>query len=440
MNAPGGRSSDPPIVPALSLRRNVAWTLAGNGLYAASQWAMLVVLAKLLSSEDVGRFALGLAVTAPVFMFSNLQLRAVQATDQAQPIPFQTYLRLRVLLTALALVVLSGIACGGPYTAATAGVILALAAAKAFESFSDIAYGLLQQRERMDRIAMSMILKGLGSLAALGIAVHLTRSVLWGAAALAGTWALVFFAYDAPNANRIRAGIRVSEASNRWNWAEMKSVAVFALPLGAVTVLLSLNANIPRYFLMHYGGEHDVAMFSAMAYILVAGNSVVSALGQAATPRLARGFAEGNRDDLRKILLRVGAVACVLGTAGIVAAVFAGSALLSLLYRNEYAAYPTAFSWIMVAGAAQYLGAVLGYGVTAARWFRGQLYIHSVCLFAALVANGLLVARFGVEGAALAFALTSSLATAAFGVALYVLMKFQNHPMHIATPGGGAEP
>ena len=48
---------------------------------------------------------------------------------------------------------------------------MAVALAKAIESVSDVFYGSLQQHERMDRIAISMILKGIVSLAALGRAL-----------------------------------------------------------------------------------------------------------------------------------------------------------------------------------------------------------------------------------------------------------------------------
>src|SRR5690606_40180926 len=66
---------------ALSLRVNFSWTLAGNIVYAGCQWAMLVVLARLGRAEMVGQFALGLAITGPVLMCTNLNLRSVPATD-----------------------------------------------------------------------------------------------------------------------------------------------------------------------------------------------------------------------------------------------------------------------------------------------------------------------------------------------------------------------
>ncbi len=64
-----------------SLRSNFVWTLSGNLVYAACQWGMLVVLARMGNAEMVGQFALALSIITPVLMFTNLQLRSVQATD-----------------------------------------------------------------------------------------------------------------------------------------------------------------------------------------------------------------------------------------------------------------------------------------------------------------------------------------------------------------------
>src|SRR5947209_14419504 len=90
---------------ALSLRANFSWTFIGNIVYAGCQWAMLVVLAKLGSPELVGRFALGFAVTAPVVMLTNLQLRGVQATDARQEHRFGEYLALRLVAAPLSLAI-----------------------------------------------------------------------------------------------------------------------------------------------------------------------------------------------------------------------------------------------------------------------------------------------------------------------------------------------
>ena len=54
----------PSATASRSLGLNFGWALAGNVFYAASQWTVIVILAKLADPATVGRFALGLDVNS----------------------------------------------------------------------------------------------------------------------------------------------------------------------------------------------------------------------------------------------------------------------------------------------------------------------------------------------------------------------------------------
>lgn len=401
------------FLPGLSLRANFSWTFVGNVVYAGCQWGMLVVLAKLGSPEMVGQFALGLAITAPVIMFTNLQLRGVQATDARREYLFGDYLGLRLTTTALALLVILGIVLVSGYRWETALVILAVGIAKAFEAISDAFYGLLQQHERMDRIAKSMMIKGLLSLVALGVGVHLTGSVFWGAVGLVVAWALILVGYDirsgalilkplpqmggaAPNEGDQEAVLRPL-----WEVKTLARLAWLALPLGFVMMLISLNANIPRYFIERYLGERELGIFAAIAYLQVAGITVVGALGQSASPRLAKYYAAGNGPAFRTLLLKLAGIGVLLGGVGVLVALMAGRELLPLLYRPEYAEYEL-LVWLMVAAGISYVASFLGYGMTAARYFRVQMPLFAVVTATTILAGLWLIPADGLRGAAIA--------------------------------------
>src|SRR5947209_7215699 len=89
--------------PVRSLSHNLQWTIAGNVVYACTQWGILVLLAHLGDAAVVGRFSLGLAITAPIMLFAGLSLRTVQATDARREFLFADYAGLRLLMVAIAL-------------------------------------------------------------------------------------------------------------------------------------------------------------------------------------------------------------------------------------------------------------------------------------------------------------------------------------------------
>ena len=249
------------IGPASLLRQNFAWTLAGNLIYSGSQWCMTVVLARLAGPEGVGLYALAVALATPLVTLSNLQLRGVQATDATGRFGFSEYFGLRLLTTALALAGIALLASTSHYGIATLSVIAAIACAKGFESLSDVCYGQLQQRETMDRIAISMALRGLLSMAALAAVLGITGSVPWACAAMAAAWLGVLWAYDLPNmAIHGTRGDLLLRPGGKAPSSRLKSLAAIAAPLGAVMMLLSLNSNIPRYFIERsYGSANSVS-------------------------------------------------------------------------------------------------------------------------------------------------------------------------------------
>ena len=427
-----------PQPKSLTLRQNFSWTFVGNIVYAASQWGILVVLAKLGSPEMVGQFTLGLAVTAPIILFANLQLRQIQTTDVDLKYQFGDYLGLRLICAGLSLLTICIIALTAGYRWETSLVILVIGVAKVLESISDVFHGLFQYHERMDRIALSLMIKGPLSLLLLSIGVWLTGDVLGGTVGLAAIWALVLVLYDIPNGLAVLKAATGSETAvssqqhwlqPRFNLSNLRSLVSLALPLGLVMMLISLNVNIPRYFIEHHLGDRELGIFSALSYLMVAGNIVVSALGQSATPRLAQYYTAGKGQDFQNLVVKTVLIGAVLGGIFILMAAIAGQQILTLLYRPEYAERGYLFLLLMVAAGIGYVASFLGYAMTAAQYFRVQLPLFIVATGISALACFWLIPSQGLVGAAIA-SIVSAVVQAIFslGVIIYAIRKLTKSP------------
>ncbi|MBD2212390.1 oligosaccharide flippase family protein [Nostoc linckia FACHB-104] len=411
-----------------TLKHNFSWTFIGNTVYAGCQWGMLVVLAKLGSPEMVGQFTLGLAVTAPVIMFTNLQLRAVQATDAKQQYLFSDYLGLRLLGTTLALIVIAAITLMSGYQLQTSLIVLLVGLAKAFESISDVYYGLIQQHERMDRMAISLMIKGLLSLLLLGMGVYISGQLMWGVVGLVLAWAVVLVTYDIRSSTYILSSQKFAQKP-RLHLQTLSKLIWLALPMGFVMMLISLNTSIPRYFIDGYLGQRELGVFAAISYLMVAGNMVVNALGQSASPRLAKYYVAGNQVAFRTLLLQLVGIAALMGGVGVVIVLLAGQEILTLLYRPEYAQYTDVFVWLMIAASIEYIASFLGYGMTAARYFRVQMPLFASVTTASAIVCLWLIPIWGLQGAAIAL-IVSAIVQASFswGVIIHALHKLQSPP------------
>lgn len=414
----------------LSLRANFSWTLMGNIIYAGCQWGVLVVLAKLTTSEEVGIFALGLAVSTPILAFANLQLRQVQATDSCQLYVFGDYMALRLSTTILALLVIAGVALIG-YPGLQALVIIMVGLAGAFETMSDVCYGRLQQSERMDIISYSMIVKGPLSLIGLIIAVVITGSLIWAAIGHAVGKLLVLVFYELPTVARLlhsqssgssgelAAPAQAESLQPRWDLPTMLKLSWLSLPLGTATMLDSLRDQLPRYFLQFYLGPSALGIYAALSAVVRAAGLIVDSLGQSATPRLAKLYAVPAKRAFVRLLLKLVGVGLVMGVVGIVASLLLGRPVLMLIYTPEYAQQVGVFVVIAYTAAVSSLVGTLGYGIRAMRLFRPTLVLMIISTLTTAIAAYLLVPPYGLSGAALSL-LAGKIITGLIGCGIVV--------------------
>jgi O-antigen/teichoic acid export membrane protein len=388
--------------PHPGLRSSMLWTLSGNLVFAATQWGMLVLLARLGSRETLGLYALGLAVTTPVFLLLSLQLRGAQATEpMSSPYRFGHYFTLRTVLSLAALALCLGYALsrGGQL----APVIAALALAKLLDSLSDVCYGQWQAQGHLAQISRSLMLRGVLSVALLGLAFTLTHQASWAAAGTALGYLIAFVGYDLPLTRRQTAG------QSWWipTWGALTELARLTWPLGVAVGLIALNASLPRYFLGQQRGVAAVGLFSALSYVTVAGSMVVTALGQAATAPLARLVETGQTAAFRGLLGRLLLGGVGLGAAGVLLSAELGAPLLGLLYGPSYAAEAPLFVLLMAAAGLSYVASFAGFGMTALREFAVQVPLFLVTTLSLLLGCWLWIPVAGLSGAAWALALSS---------------------------------
>jgi O-antigen/teichoic acid export membrane protein len=388
-----------PSLKRLTLRHNFLWNLAGNIVYAGCQASILIVLARLSNPETVGIYSLGMTVALPVFTPLSLQLRVIQSTDAKEHYEFGDYLAVRILTTLAALVLVCAFCLVANYPLHTVRVIVLVGITRCVDAISDIYYGELQRQERMDRIAKSMIVKGILSLIGLSSVLYLTMSIDAALLALIAVWSLVFVFYD------VRVSTRyLPRRRPVWNTSKIRSLIFHSSPMAAVSLLGNLQVNIPRLLLEHYGGVRELGIFAALASLQSAGFLAVNAVSQAAIPRLAKSFVKSDFRDF----WRVGRI-LLLGTAGfgvvlVIGVQLAGNSAVGLLFGHAYADRQSLLMWIAVGALAQYIAAVLQYMCSAVGQFRIQAAIYAVSDVVVIAGSLFLIPRFGTLGAAQAVA------------------------------------
>lgn len=383
------------------LSASVAWTVTGTALFAVSQWAVVALTARLAGPQDLGYFTLATAVVTPILAFSQVQLRAVLATDARFEHRLRDFVNLRFVLTA-AMISVTGIAVAAVAEDRTAAaVIVVFVVAKGIDSVSDILYGYHQRREDMRIIALGQILNGLLSVALFGVMLQSTGSIVLAMAGYAAASALTLFGWALPASIRSR---RRDTDDPRGQPAAHRRLLWTALPLGFVMLLAGLAANLPRYAVEISLGTTALGIFGAAAFLVLVGANIITALGQAASPRLAKQLAEGRRADFGRTLAVLLALAFGLAALGTLVAALWGTDVLGALYTPEFAERADVLVALAAAAMVAFPASIMAVAATSARSFRAQLPVFFLVLAVGVIASWLLVPTWGLMGAAAATA------------------------------------
>jgi O-antigen/teichoic acid export membrane protein len=392
-----------------SLKINFYWTFIGNLIYLTTQWGIVAILTKIRTPEEVGQFTLGMAIASPIFMFFNLQLRAVQATDAVGEYKFIDYGLVRLVTSLIGILTVFAILFFSQYDLTTQGVIIGVTIFKFIESFSDLAYGYFQNTEQMQKMAISMISRGILSLIIFGLILIYSKNLVLATLWWGGGNLIVFLALDLRQACLMGAfatnncesyKVQILNAKNKFF-----SLITISAPLGLVMMLISLRTNIPRYAIESELGMRDLGIFAAMAYLLLIGRTLINSLGQAAAPKLAKLFAGGEKSAFNKLIFKLALFGLAIGIAGLLLTMIAGKWIITLLYSPIYAERIDTLFLLVLGAAISFVTIFMGFGVTSAREFNKQVQPVFIVALVTGLASYLLVPLYKLNGAAVAILL-----------------------------------
>jgi O-antigen/teichoic acid export membrane protein len=398
------------------MTRNMAWAFLGNTVYAAGQWAVFILLVKVLRPEYAGAFAYATAVTGPIFVLANLRLRNLLATGVESPGGFSDYLNARLLTTAAAVAMSIGIGALSSHVGSFA-VLVIMTVGRGCDALSEICHGLFQHELDMRAAAIGLSINGLASVGLVAVVLAVSPSLEVATAASAAGSFVALVVWDLPKAaHRRTVGVQRDGACRGIDRIpSVRRLLTMALPIGLSSGIGSVQANIPRYVIASYLGPAMLARFAAISYITMVGHLVVNATSQAALPLLAREV----RHSPAQYRLRLGGLVAstiALGSLTLLASLVFGRRALVVIYGPEYGDSIGVLLWLLLATMMTFTSVLLGTGTTARHRFSAQCAISATSLVVVAATTAPLVNAYGLIGAAWALLAGSLVELSAYAV------------------------
>lgn len=375
-----------------SLLNKAKWLLSGNILFAFSQWLMLIMFSHFSNPIQLGYYSYALAITAPIFMLSNLQLRPLVVADLnlERKFSFSEYFSLR-LLTILFAVIVSLFFIDWENNLALS-IVLVVVLIKASESVSDIIYAYYNANKKTKFISRSLTFKSVLVIILSFCVLYITHNIVYSLAATLIGYLFVLGLLD------IRQNINHLREINFFD-KKLKKIVKIGLPLGVAVMLVSLQTNIPRYFLENYSNVELVGVYTILYYFIIIGGIVMNSVCQYLSPNFSEFYRDLRIEELKGIIKNAFFVALSLGVSGLIISLFLNDFIIKIIYGKDYLAYAYLLPYIMIAGIFTYLSVVNGYLLTSLKLLKIQMPIFLILVCLTVIYSYLLIPVYGLTGA-----------------------------------------
>ena len=227
---------------------SLSWTLAGEVLFAAGQFGILVVMARMGSEQALGQYGLGLAIATPLLVITSLHLRPTYVVANDDELVFGDYLGLRLIGAPLALVLACIWSLVADHDPDTFAMVAFVTLTRVSELVSDMLHGAAGRAEELQRVGIGRALRGVLLLLSTILALWLgsTPVAAIGYSAIVGM--AITVVYDLPTARR-HVDVRP-----RYSWRHAVDLVKLAAPVGIAGGLMALNRNAPAYVIEQVDG------------------------------------------------------------------------------------------------------------------------------------------------------------------------------------------
>ncbi len=194
---------------------------------------------------------------------------------------------------------------------------------------------------------------------------------------------------------------KVSRISIDWGW--IKNGARISLPFFCATVALMGIQYADRYFLQHYYGEATVGIYTFFAQIANAVQTFVfTGIIMILYPKIIAAYQQGRLGEYRLLMRKLGCGVTGAVVVLVCAVAAAIKPILAVVGKPIYAEHLTIF-WIMLGSTVLLTCSNIPHYALYAKHRDKEIIVSTIVAFGvAIVANGLLVPRYGLHGAAFA--------------------------------------
>ena len=399
------------------IKKNFFWNTIGSTLNAMVSLFFMIAVTRINGSDKAGIFTFALSTSCLLQVIGLYSGRTYQVTERNKNITDDDFIYnklfccLIMLIASLLFVAFRG------YDGYKISVILTLVLYKLIEAFAECIYAIIQKKDELYKVGISLFLKGLIATILFVLVDLLTHNLILSIIAIILTQLIILFFYDLKNVSEINF--------TKLNFNKKNILWIFKM--GACTFLVTLLTqyviNAPKYTIDSYLTNSSQTIFG----IIVMPATLVILCGQFLIHpflnKLANYLKEKKFDLFNKTIIKLCFLIFLLGLFIIVVAHFIGIPFLELVYGIPLQKY--LYDLIIILFGATFFGIsfVISNALIALRYTFAQVIIFIISSIFTFFASRFLIINYELLGASLAY--TFTMITLALLFIIYYIYKIR---------------
>ena len=376
---------------------NFVWNAVGSAANTLTSLLYLIFATRILGKDGAGPFAITFTTATILLCLGLYGIRNYQVTDIGDTYSAGSYIAARIVTSAMMLPAGLLFCLFSGYDAEKSWLVVLLLLGKFAESMSDVFYGILQKRGRLDLAGISMTVRAVLSITVFYVALKLTNSLLMASGLLAACSFLALFCMDIPLAGKLES-IRP-----RIDKKPLIRLLRVCFPVFSASILLVIVTNMPKYVI----DRVMESRFQTIYGIVAMPGTAIFLFSQIMTQSMLTRMAEYSRDLKSGRFIKLNALItlamCLFTGVCLIFFYFWGNDLLSFIYKTDLKEYIPELLIVLAGALLGSIATLLSAALTSLRITRIQLYIFLVNLVCAAVLSLLLIPRAGLFGASLSY-------------------------------------
>ncbi|MBT2259240.1 hypothetical protein J7E64_28295 [Priestia megaterium] len=299
----------------------------------------------------VGTYSLYLSIVSPISMLANLKLKSyILANKDKRNVLLSFRLLFSLIVDVFFIVVVVGFILSGFLELYNGLLLVFILLIKSIENKSE-AYNAKVQIDLGIKVAGQLVfIKNILILTSFVVSFLLTQSILISLF----LWFLISFIFFRYVEKRRGEVINID---SKFTFSDLKKYLLVLIPLGIAQFFISINANVPRYFLNSFGTLTEVGLFSTLSYFAIATNVIATTIQQIFIPRIEEKLRnEAVPSNRKKIVKQMFFLLLSILFLGWISISLISIKIIPLILGNDYSEYIFEFSILLAATFIIYIG------------------------------------------------------------------------------------